>query len=124
MAQRDWGVVQELVVEADTDTALLAAITIAMTYQSRYNHFVLKTEEGSVKLLLKWASDTSKVNAFLSELTTPEEVLAEAKRWLKTAAYGPEPDTDGSTKKGFRVMLRDGWENCLCISPEWIVYGK
>jgi hypothetical protein len=45
--------------------------------------------------------------------------------WLAhSAQYPPEPDTDGSTKRGWRIIsMQTGYILCT-ITPRWIVYGK
>lgn len=42
--------------------------------------------------------------------------------WLLVQNYGPSPDTDGSTSKGFEI-LSDGWRQ-ITIKPHSIIYGK
>jgi hypothetical protein len=53
--------------------------------------------------------------------------------WLKRVDYGDEPDTDGSTGKGFYFRARDfgnSMKGCdeyavgVIVSPEWFIYGK
>lgn len=54
-----------------------------------------------------------------------------ALRWLDEAEYPREPDTDGSTEKGWRVHNgqwghphSDNWSSFVAVKPDWIVYGK
>ncbi len=56
--------------------------------------------------------------------------------WLSNADYGEEPDTDGSTRKGFHFEARTWWPESkfgsdhhrdyafVVITPIWFVYGK
>lgn len=57
-------------------------------------------------------------------------VLKSLNSWLDHADYGPEPRTDGSTGKGFR-LFNERWEKVnndhtiLCaVTTHWVVYGK
>ena len=53
-----------------------------------------------------------------------------AMRWLKECDYPREPDTDGSTKKGWRVYserwgrIDDDHSSIIAVAPLWAVYGK
>ena len=71
----------------------------------------------------------------------PPMAASFCEQWLTEQNYPNQPDTDGSTKKGYTVssgmgMIR-GWgqhENkdgigfehgvLVCVYPAWIVYGK
>lgn len=50
--------------------------------------------------------------------------------WLVTVDYGPIPDTDGHTRKGFRVYneafghINHNYEAFLAVEPFWLIYGK
>lgn len=63
--------------------------------------------------------------------TADSTVAAEfATRWLKECEYPKEPDTDGSTKNGWRVYSErygkiDGETSAIiAVAPLWAVYGK
>lgn len=118
MKADDWGVLQEMVIEADTETALRAACQIAFT---EHSHGAESYEDRNGVLRLLWADAEGTKLPF--KLTTPEAVYEFVSRWLEQAEYDESPDTDGSTKKGFRAEHDHGYV-FLTIKPTWIVYGK
>ena len=118
----EWGVVQKLTVEADTKDALIAALTIALSYHSKVHYW--ECRKGKLALLWSNPEDTY---PFLTPLDDPEQLAGMVLGWLLGAAYPEErPDTDGSVKKGFRVRgHEDGYGYTVAtIEPVWIVYGK
>ena len=120
MKDSAWGVVQELVVEADTHIALVSALTIAMTNNRQVTHW--KMDDKSMVLL--WASGDG-THILPSPLKDPQKVAQMIEDWLKDSAAYPDdaPDTDGSVKEGYRVEMKQFCEVCR-ITPTWIVYGK
>lgn len=115
---RAWGVVQELVIEADTPTALRAGCTIAFTYNTKGVESYA-VENGS--LVLFWSDTTGIKLPFC--LNSVDAVFEFVSRWLSQAQYGRETDTDGSVKKGYRIEIDHGYV-FMRIKPTWIVYGK
>jgi hypothetical protein len=112
----EWGVIQQLTVEADTRQSLVAALTIAMAYFPASHYTVIDHE-------LRIGSEGT---AFLTPISSPERLAAEVERWLATATY-PESSYrgDGSMKKGWRVSVESSiWKSYVTIKPVWIVYGK
>lgn len=120
MNERKWGVVQALMVEADTHESLLAAVTIALTAHQEVSYWGQKQET----LILYWsAADNSRL--LPSPLKDPLRITQMIEDWLETSARYPsdEPDTDGSIRKGYRVEIAYGYVT-LQVTPVWIVYGK
>mgnify|MGYP001577101372 CR=1 FL=1 len=116
--EHEWGVLQALVIEADTETALRAACQLGFTEHS-HGAEAYEVRDGVLRLL--WADTEGTKLPF--KLTTPEAVYEFVSRWLAQSEYGEEPDTDGSTKKGFRAEHDYGYI-FMKFKPEWIVYGK
>lgn len=114
----DWGVLQKMVIEADTETALRAACQLAFT---EHSHGAESYEVRDGTLLLLWADEEGTRLPF--NLTTPEAVYEFVSRWLAQSVYGESPDTDGSVKKGFRAEHDYGYV-FMKVTPTWIVYGK
>lgn len=120
--EREWGVVSELKVEADTHTSLLAAVTIAMTHNGKVSHWALDDDS----LVLCW-SGSKRSNLLPTPLKDPEMVTLLIENWLKDSAIYPiEPDTDGSVKKGYRVeIVRSYTDHIVCkVTPIWVIYSK
>ena len=115
----EWGVVQKLVIEADTKTALLAACQIAFTEHSSGAESY-EVRDGALHLF--WADAEGAKLPF--KLKTPEALYEFVSGWLAEAEPTDEqPDTDGTVKKGFRAEHDYGYL-LLRIKPTWIVYGK
>ncbi len=63
--------------------------------------------------------------------TLQQQAMADfAWHWLGTADYGPEPDTDGMTKPGWRIYC-ERWGRVgssaysfLAVQPVWATYSK
>ena len=81
--------------------------------------------------LILYTSQEDDIVLFPSSLGIAE-ILPIIISWLNTATYPKEPDTDGSTKKGFHItsqLLHFGkptynYNVLLVIKPKWIIYGK
>ena len=116
---REWGVVQKFQVEADTRTALVAAINILMTDHGKVTSWAERENE----LLLFWSDNEGLGHPLPTPLDDPKKVADLAADWLRQATYPSAPDTDGSTKKGYTAKLANGYLVAR-ISPTWIVYGK
>jgi hypothetical protein len=82
-------------------------------------------ECGVPHLRLYWSDTSIAIGRFPAPLDA-EAVVAVVKDWLTGAAYGPEPDTDGHCKKGWRVCSPgyQPWQSFVVIEPVWLVYGK
>jgi hypothetical protein len=86
--------------------------------------------EGVSKLLLYayyFKEDPTK-HIFLVPMG-PKELLPTVEAWLNKTKYGPSPDIDGSSHKGFRVSTaspsgRYDPDLLLVIEPEWAFYSK
>ena len=118
LSRHEWGVLQHLHVEADTATALRAICQMAFTEHCRGAE-AYEVRDGELRLL--WADSQGVKLPF--RLDTPDAVYEFVSRWLKQQDYGAEPDTDGSTKRGFCARHDYGYV-FLKIKPAWIVYGK
>jgi hypothetical protein len=118
-ADHDWGVVQKLVIEADTETALRAACEVVFTEHScGCSHY--RVDDGTLVLL--WGEEKG-AKELPFDLDSPKAVEEFVSRWLAQAEYREEPDTDGSTKRGFRIETAHGYV-LMKVKPTWIVYGK
>jgi hypothetical protein len=62
----------------------------------------------------------------------PEQIAPFIVAWLDSVSFGPRPDIDGDTGKGFYISTGAGWNfvedvshyACLDIRPCWMMYGK
>ncbi len=88
--------------------------------------------EGIPTLLMGTARSTRTVTDTLTALAYPhdsEAVYEFVRRWLQHADPGPEPDTDGSNSKGWKIFTAphaqgSGCYASLAVQPCWITYGK
>lgn len=84
-----------------------------------------RTSKGRIDLLRISTQDATPLPYAMG----PEEAVSFLKGWLrrldKTTGWEREPDTDGTTKRGWRVTT-DGldWLGGVSMRTEWIVYGK
>lgn len=116
----EYGVVQELKVCADTKTSLVAAITIALTYNSKIQYWAVENNT----LCLRWSKLNEDDQEFLCVLTDPNVIAKMVDCWLKSNdPTEVEPITDGDVKKGFKIELGKSID-VLTITPTYIVYGK
>lgn len=85
-------------------------------------------------LIFRWhAPETRKhTEKFIASLEEMEQdtCLAIIRAWLRKVDYGPEPDTNGSIKRGWR-FFNEAWGHvfkdhyaAFGVLPVWIVYGK
>lgn len=83
------------------------------------------TENGHPRLTLFWTDNHIDIARFPAPLGAEAAVHVVA-AWLDQVKYGPRPNTDGSTKKGWRVCSPgfQPWQAFVAIEPVWLVYGK
>lgn len=129
-------VVQDLVVAADELKALEKAISILMHHHSKVAGFRVfeGVDDEPPILALCWHAGEKNITPLLTPMASAETVAAMVCDWLVAVKdqYGREPDTDGSTSRGWRIETRRpprlGYEYMgyvtAFITPEWIVYGK
>lgn len=130
---RNWGVIQQFELEADTLQAIRGAVTISITQHKRVSHFWVSsvndnTSEffGANCLCLFW-SENSPCVRLPFELNTIDEITDFIVKWLEKEGKWPDeqPDTDGSVQDGFRIETSySPFVTFLKITPAWIVYGK
>jgi len=121
----DWGVIQTLEIEADTQQSLLAGCMVALVQHKSVTHYrVVPSGEGGNILRLFWTSDDG-AHPLPFPLTTPDDLCAFVRQWLEKRAEYPneEPDTDGSVNHGFNIALGSFYE-VMRVTPAYIVYGK
>ena len=87
------------------------------------------TEEGKSTLVLYWSID--KDTNPLPYSINQEEAFFFIKGWLENLEYPPEPDIDGSCKKGFRAFTDEHWGHVagshygiIGVQPVWAMFGK
>lgn len=115
----EWGVVQRLHVKADTATALKAVCEIAFT---EHNSGAASYAVKDGWLHLYWSDADGTKLPF--RIKTPQALFEFVSNWLEQADFNDDqPDTDGSTKRGFCAKNDYGY-TMLKIKPEWIIYGK
>lgn len=122
---REWGVVQQLAVEADTYKALEAALVIAARDNRTATHYRVEVSaKNGNTLVLLWSNGDCDM-PLPYRLDGGEQMAAFTWEWLsKSASYPPDqPDTDGSIRHGYRVSNDFGYIVAR-IAPAWIVYGK
>lgn len=110
---------------------------LATNIHQRFNGYKVVNDEYGQRMFIYWCNPDgfmTKCNAnwFPYEMDS-KEISDFVWGWLKHADYGEEPDTDGSTGKGFHFRARDFgdlMEGCdeyavaVIVSPEWFIYGK
>jgi len=130
--KRAWGSVEELCITADTDTALVAGLTVAMTDSRKIEGFVKPSQD---TLLLLWNTDGAIRNSglfvpFVAPIDKPEDAVMMVVFWLERTAEWPDelPDTDGNLRKGFNISKEADtpyWHWLVAaVRTRWIVYGK
>lgn len=117
----EWGVVPKFEIEADTFDALQASCVIILTEHSSISHW--RFTEKSLELL--WTEDENS-HPLPFRITEPSDLAVVISKWLKnSAAYEDEPDTDGSSKKGYTISNKtNNWRVGCIVKAEWIIYGK
>ena len=129
---KDWGVVQKFVLEADTRTSLLSAIKILMTEYSHLRGFSESTINGIPVLAVHWY-EAEGINKFIVDVTDSEQIVDALLVWVNTnckGEYVEQPDIDGSLKAGYRVCTYiEGYYHKISnvafyIQPKWIEYHK
>lgn len=122
----EWGVVQRLEVEADTKTSLVAALTIALTYNHEVRFWgVPKYDQHSQLRFLHNGSpiDGVEIHRLPVNVFDPNKLADIAWDWLAEADYPILPDSIDSAKKGYRVTCNGPFAVCE-IAPVWITYSK
>jgi hypothetical protein len=138
------GLVQHMVIEADTTDQLVSAIEILLQWDKKVTHFVtgLDAATSAPYLALLWSMSPSPV--IIGEDEVPQRLLAPATNaarlgqqvaeWLSMATYPKRPGGDGDHVKGWRVAAGHGfqfdrhppWKPYVTavIQPAWIYYSK
>ena len=90
---------------------------------------------GSPRLIFFWPLYLNEegIGKLITE-SKPSELSQIISRWLENCEYPPEPDQDGSNRKGWLITTGDLWghaEDChegcysaFYIQPSWQMYGK
>lgn len=103
------------------------------THDKTATHYAIKKNN---KLAFYWGEPTDLKGAIALPFKHNEEAMVNfASAWLTQADHGPEEDTDGSIKKGWRVYYstspytksEEGIGSFYCIvaiEAIWTVYGK
>jgi hypothetical protein len=137
-------------VVSDTDEELRQAMSLAFrvhggkVWQQEATHYVIRAAEveeppvhrSSAKrgerIAFFWTAPDSRVaDAIALPFKLDAEGAADfARRWLAEVEYPPEPDIDGSVKKGWR-LYNEPWGHVegvyagICaVTPVWSEYGK
>lgn len=123
------GLVQELVVSADTREQLIDTIRILLAWNKRVTHYITGVNvENESFISLLWGPHDKTAIPLLAPMDNAEHIALQLEGWLKTAQYKPAPQIDGSTKKGWRVVAGVKYEpfytTVLTVTPEWIEYHK
>ncbi len=129
---KDWGVVQDFKLEADTRTALNNALSILMTENSKlrgYEEFV--DTDGVPTLAVYWTDAVAGMSKFIVDVTNSEHIVDTLLVWTKERADKiSQPDIDGSIESGYRIFkyLEEPRPNKFYVSfyiqPCWIEYHK
>ncbi len=82
---RDWGIIQSLLIEGDTYQVLLGALTIACVQNKRASHFAesIIKETGGNMISLRPYSIGSDSSPLPFELTGPDEISQFLRLWLE-----------------------------------------
>lgn len=136
------GLVQQLVLEADTHDQLVSAISILLHWnRSGAKFYATGTDvNGRPYLSFLWGrpDGAEGVLPLIAPMTDADAIAKQAEAWLATVDYGSEPDHDGSNNRGFRIkdrgpMLHEpGAWRCnpwnfyaiFTIHPCWVEYHK
>lgn len=78
---------------------------------------------GKDNTLTLYKSDFKALNKFLSPCCL-NDLSNMVKDWLERIVYPPEPDVDGSLKKGFSVSGSNWYGEVIQIKPQWVIYHK
>ena len=106
---RDWGVVQEFNLQADTRTALRNAVGILMTEYSKLSGYEEFKHNDIPTLAIYWTDNISGMSKFIVDVTDSEHIVDTLLLWSKARCDTlREPDIDGSVKKGYRIFNRLG----------------
>lgn len=85
------------------------------------------------RLIFHWANHKeSKSDIFPIGPSTMQAIDLESMivNWLKEADYGPQPDIDGSCRKGWRVYIETwnringDWTAAFAVEPVWLEFHK
>lgn len=92
-------------------------------------HYLFGENEGFSWIELRWC-DAEGAIKLPYEINSYAKLFGFVRAWLDDANYGEEPDTDGSTNKGWSVKVGSvsgkhiNFYAVCRIEAEWIVYGK
>jgi hypothetical protein len=117
---KEWGVVDTLIVKADTFKSLVAAVTIAMTYHSVVAGWGLGFES-----IILYGSENPP-NKFLTPYKDPEKVASVIWDWL---SHTPYPSGDRDEEKGYHLELCSestymNTQAIFTVKPIWIYYSE
>lgn len=113
------------------ETSILRSVVeLAMTLKSKTKDcqwYTIDEENG----IVFYARQPSNPLAVKLPFPLDAEGIADfARRWLPHADYPREPDTDGSTSRGWEAdsgmhgCIADDYGAVILIRPWWAVYGK
>lgn len=120
------GLVQRLIVEADTDDQLLHTLAILLVNRAARGYYAGTDTEGQY-IDLHW-NVAEGVTPFLAPIRASDELALQVKSWLKNCSWAgiQRPGGDGDAMKGWRIEKNmNGWSSAICtIRPIYIYYGK
>jgi len=87
----------------------------------------IEDPNGVETMVLLWGGDEGTALPYKMNMEQSAKFLYD---WLEQTDHGPEPDQDGSNKKGWRLFTQ-AWGHVysyryaiIGIKPEWMMYGK
>lgn len=121
--------------DLDDPEHLQTALKIASRYNSktvgwRITEFIPSGKrEGTFGLVFYWRGPAPKMNPFIC--TAPLTFYwPQIRDWLEKAEYPPEPNIDGTVRRGWRVFNEE-WGHIknesaafAAVLPYWCMYGK
>lgn len=124
----------ELVVASDTEADFQAAVKLAVGDRERVWLYRLDPQGRHITFL--WGAPDTTNAVKLPYSMNAQQAADFAWGWLMQFDWkefgDQEPDTDGSTTKGFRITVHAPIEDhdplrfysVFCVKPQWMVYGK
>lgn len=82
------------------------------------------TSRLTLHFLTEQDRNNNPISLFPAPIKTVAGLVACVLAWLEACPWPNEPDTDGSNKRGFRIIVDEYYWTACVVEPAWVTYGK